>query len=295
MMKKLTFFLVMIASVAFGQSDTTTIKALINANFPDNASKFITPARLRNVSLELMRSGANLQEVNTFENWAVFEDAVTGEDSIKSDVGFYVWDGAQYVDVTDGASNWQVQSDTLKPISDYDYFLLRKGGFKYELSSERSITTYENGDTIVRFGGILSRFGVVSTVASDSASISVSNGNSVNVTAESIRLNGSTVSNSTSNLWCDTIASSSTIALGDANNVVITGSSQIDSISVLSGTREFQIVTIEFTGDGSASGMVDGENIRLSSTYFYIPNDFIQLQRRGSYFYEVSRSANGNP
>jgi hypothetical protein len=99
-MKRLTLLLVMIASVAFGQSDTTQLNTFINANFPDNVSGFITPARLRAVSQELMRSCANLKEVNTFEKWAVFEDAVTVEDSIKSDVGFYEWDGAIYKKLT---------------------------------------------------------------------------------------------------------------------------------------------------------------------------------------------------
>jgi hypothetical protein len=116
-MKRLTLLLVMIASVAFGQSDTTQLNTLINANFPDNVSNFITPARLRTVSQELMRSGANLKEVNTFEKWAVFEDAVTGEDSIKSDVGFYVWDGAQYVEIGGGGSNWGRSGGFISPLT----------------------------------------------------------------------------------------------------------------------------------------------------------------------------------
>jgi hypothetical protein len=86
----------MFASVAFGQSDTTQLNTVINSNFPNNTSGFITPTRLRTVARELMRSCANFQEVNTFQKWAVFEDAVTGEDSIKSDVGFYVWNGVSY-------------------------------------------------------------------------------------------------------------------------------------------------------------------------------------------------------
>jgi hypothetical protein len=116
-MKRLTLLLVMIASVAFGQSDTAQLNTLINANFPDNVSNFITPARLRTVSQELMRSGANLKEVNTFEKWAVFEDAVTGEDSIKSDVGFYVWDGAQYVEIGGGGSNWGRSGGFISPLT----------------------------------------------------------------------------------------------------------------------------------------------------------------------------------
>jgi hypothetical protein len=117
-MKKLTLLFLMVASVAFGQSDTAAIKTLINANFPDNVSNFITPARLRQVSLSLMRSGANLKEVNTFQKWAVFEDAVTGEDSIKSDVGFFVWDGAQYVEVSGGSgSNWGRSGGFISPLT----------------------------------------------------------------------------------------------------------------------------------------------------------------------------------
>lgn len=94
---------------------------------------------------------------------------------------------------------------------------------------------------------------------------------------------------------CDTIASASTITLGEANNVFITGTADIDSISVLSGTRQFQIVTIVFGGSAATNGVVDGENLLLESSMGYLPTSTLVLQRRGDSFYELSRSNNGNP
>jgi hypothetical protein len=105
MMKRLTLLFVMFASVAFGQSDTTDLNTIINANFPNNTSNFITPTRLRTVAKELMRSSANLLEPNTFAERQTFEDAVIGEDSIKSNVGFYVWDGTMWVQVEGGGNS----------------------------------------------------------------------------------------------------------------------------------------------------------------------------------------------
>lgn len=94
-MKRITTILLLICTIsAFGQSDTTAIRSLINSNFPDNTSNYITPARLRTVSLELMRSSANLSEENTFL------ESLTVEDSVKSDIGFYVWDGYAWTPIT---------------------------------------------------------------------------------------------------------------------------------------------------------------------------------------------------
>ncbi len=126
--------------------------------------------------------------------------------------------------------------------------------------------------------GIIGSGGVISLTASDSASIYA------NVGMTSGQFND-----------CDTIASASTITLGEANNVVITGTADIDSISVLSGTRNWQIVTIVFAGTASTNGVVDGENIRLESDMVYLPTATLVLQRRGAFFYELSRSNNGNP
>jgi hypothetical protein len=120
MMKRLTLLFVMFASVAFGQSDTTQLNTLINANFPNNTSNFITPTRLRTVAKELMRSSANLLEPNTFAERQTFEDAVIGEDSIKSDVGFYVWNGSSYEDV--GTSKWDTSGNTLIPLVTFEMF-----------------------------------------------------------------------------------------------------------------------------------------------------------------------------
>lgn len=113
-MKRITTILLLICTIsAFGQSDTTAIKALINSNFPNNTSNYITPARLRTVSLELMRSSANLAEENTFL------ESISVEDSIKSDVGFYVWNGVAYEEISGGGdtANWAISGGFISPVN----------------------------------------------------------------------------------------------------------------------------------------------------------------------------------
>lgn len=112
-MKRITTIILLICTIsAFGQSDTTAIRSLINSNFPDNTSNYITPARLRTVSLELMRSSANLAEENTFL------ESISVEDSIKSDVGFYVWNGVAYEEIIGGGdtANWAISGGFISPV-----------------------------------------------------------------------------------------------------------------------------------------------------------------------------------
>jgi hypothetical protein len=87
-------FLSLITLTASAQSDTTDLKTTITSNFPDNTAGFITPAKLRNVALELMRSNANLLENNSFTG------TVTATDSIKSLDGFYTWSGSEWVGIS---------------------------------------------------------------------------------------------------------------------------------------------------------------------------------------------------
>jgi hypothetical protein len=97
-MKRLISFLLAFGVLtAFGQSDTTDLKAAINANFPDNTGGFITPLKLRTVAEELMRSNANLFERNEMDK------ALTVTDSIKSDEGFYKWNGSAWEELIDAA------------------------------------------------------------------------------------------------------------------------------------------------------------------------------------------------
>jgi hypothetical protein len=92
-MKNIIILLCIASSAAFGQSDTTDLKALINANFPNNTSNYITPARLREVAIEQMRSSANLLEESEFE------ESVLVKDSVKTDVGYFVWNGVYYAPI----------------------------------------------------------------------------------------------------------------------------------------------------------------------------------------------------
>jgi len=92
-MKKLLFLFVLLPLIGLGQSDTTTLKSLIGTNFPDNTSGAITPADLREVSEELMRSSANLLERNEFA------EPLQVNDTIKSEQGFFKWNGSGWSEV----------------------------------------------------------------------------------------------------------------------------------------------------------------------------------------------------
>jgi hypothetical protein len=89
----LTLSLLAISLTAFGQQDTTDLKEYINAKFPNNTSRVITPLRLREVAIEQMRSSPNKFQENTLE------ESLTVTDSIYSDNGFFKWDGASYVEI----------------------------------------------------------------------------------------------------------------------------------------------------------------------------------------------------
>ncbi len=110
-----------------------------------------------------------------------------------------------------------------------------------------------------------------------------------------IESTGYVTANGSVNTESDTIASATTITLGPSNNVVITGTADIDSINTASITANFQIVYIEFTGTAATDGLTDGTNIVLEANMSYLPKATITLQRRGNNFYELSRSNNGNP
>lgn len=288
-MKQITTILLLICTIsAFGQSDTTAIRSLINSNFPDNTSNYITPARLRTVSLELMRSSANLAEENTFL------ESISVEDSIKSDVGFYVWNGVAYEEIGMGGF-WEVISDTLRLNTPVD---------GYSISSTSGDTT-----ATIYMKKVNNKFSVGLGVTTPSGPIAVNvSANRIDIagsnqvfSAQTVTMNAQDSVVISSNLGVesgqftevDTVASGSTVQFGTANNIVITGTADIDSISVASGTRNWQVLTIEFTGTAATNGLVDGGNILLSSDYGYLPSAIITLQRRGNYFYEVSRSNNG--
>ena len=94
-MKKLILLLLLAPLLSVAQSDRASLADTISANFPDNTSGFITPQRLRNVALELMRSNANLQEANVFSEPQEFED------SVKTLDNFYTWNGSAWEAVSD--------------------------------------------------------------------------------------------------------------------------------------------------------------------------------------------------
>jgi len=91
---------------------------------------------------------------------------------------------------------------------------------------------------------------------------------------------------------CDTIASAATIVLGDCNNFVITGTADIDSISIASTFPNWLIAHIQFTGAAAFFGVKDGKNLKIAGNFTYTADDILVIQRRGDIFYEVSRSLN---
>lgn len=90
----------------------------------------------------------------------------------------------------------------------------------------------------------------------------------------------------------DTVASAATITLGNYNNFVITGTTNMDSIDTAGTFPNWGIAYIQFTGIASANGLTDGKNLKLEGNFIHSADDMIVLQRRGDIFYEISRSAN---
>jgi len=100
----------------------------------------------------------------------------------------------------------------------------------------------------------------------------------------------------------DTIASFPTIHIikdvtghdSLSNNIVITGTSDIDSIAASSLIPNYTVLYIYFTGTAGSNGMVNGKNISLNPFYGdlkYVPGDMITLQRLGDTFNELSRKS----
>lgn len=101
-MKKITLLVVLITSFStvFAQKDTSDLKTVITSNFPDNVAGFITPERLRNVSLDLMRSNANKLEDN------IMTGKLQVNDSVKTLDAFYTWSGSAWEELGSLPSVW---------------------------------------------------------------------------------------------------------------------------------------------------------------------------------------------
>lgn len=138
MKKLLVIILALISLSSYAQKDTTDLKAAINANFPDNTSGFITPLKLRTVALDLMRSNANLME------YAQFTGKVLVPDSVKSETGFYVWNGSIWERVGDPADSavWARSGGFILPLDYSDKLTIdtaRVGGNLYPNSGTVNI------------------------------------------------------------------------------------------------------------------------------------------------------------
>lgn len=78
---------------ATAQVDTAGVKTVVSSNLPDNTSGAISPEDIRNTFYELNRSAANMLERT------VFSETVVSQDSVKSDNGFFKWNGSSYSEV----------------------------------------------------------------------------------------------------------------------------------------------------------------------------------------------------
>jgi len=125
------------------------------------------------------------------------------------------------------------------------------------------------------------------------STISLEATGTLNLDASDVTIGGNfAIENSSVTTGCDTVASAATITLGIYNNFVISGTADIDSISTASTLPDWAIITIEFSGTKATTGLIDGKNLKIAGDFAYTPDDIIILQRRGVYFFEISRSAN---
>lgn len=87
----------------------------------------------------------------------------------------------------------------------------------------------------------------------------------------------------------DTVASATNILFGAGNIIQITGTTQIDSISVSSPQASGSIIYLHFA---EIPQVTDGKNLKLAANFTASADDILTLVRIGDVFYEVSRSAN---
>lgn len=136
------------------------------------------------------------------------------------------------------------------------------------------------------------------------AQIGYTNGNvenSVNVSANEVMLRSSDGSLVATNITIQpggmanqshrNVTSGSAITI-TSNVITITGTASVDSVSYLSTVPNYGLIYILFTGTAATTGMVNGGNMRLAGNFVYNNNYTMVLQRRGSTYYEISRSAN---
>lgn len=125
-------------SLAYAQSDTSDLRTIITSNFPDNVAGFITPERLRNVSLDLMRSNANLLEDN------LMTGKLQVNDSVKTLDAFYTWNGSAWVEVGSDPSVWSRSGGFILPSTYTDKLSIdsaRFGGVIYPNDATVNIGT----------------------------------------------------------------------------------------------------------------------------------------------------------
>ena len=88
---------------------------------------------------------------------------------------------------------------------------------------------------------------------------------------------------------CDTVASATNITLTNFNNFLITGTTQIDSITIASTVADFALIYLEFNG---SCQVTDGNNLKLAGNFSGTDDDILILQKRGAAYYQVSGSNN---
>ena len=86
-----------------------------------------------------------------------------------------------------------------------------------------------------------------------------------------------------------TTASATNITLGNGNIIQVTGTTNIDSISVSSPQVTGSVIYLEFAGILTVG---DAQNLKLAGAFTSSADDVLTLVRIANVFYEVSRSAN---
>ena len=140
-MKRIALILISILIVSISanaQKDTSDLNTVITSNFPDNVAGFITPERLRNVAVDLMRSNANKLEDN------LMTGKLQVNDSVKTLDAFYTWSGSAWVEVGSDPSVWSRSGGFILPSTYADKLSVdsaRIGGVLYPNNATVNVGT----------------------------------------------------------------------------------------------------------------------------------------------------------
>jgi hypothetical protein len=168
------------------------------------------------------------------------------------------------------------------------------------------------GGTVIG-GGVIRRFRTVRDNTNNGHQIEVGTLANVTITSKVIiedcdvrnRSGGSGVSVGTTNSakvrieptvqdgTSTAIASAAAITVPIAGELfTVTGTADITSIAATAGAWAGRRVTLVFTGAAAATGLTDGNNLKLAGNFAYTADDSITLMCDGTNWFETSRAVN---